>query len=77
MIDGELQKNTTIEEAENKGVVCIQQELALVEELSILEKYLYEGTAKQAWDRTVGRSSTVKAKIFWSGFRSMLIRVPR
>ena len=37
MIDGELQKNTTIEEAENKGVVCIQQELALVEELSIQE----------------------------------------
>jgi D-xylose transport system ATP-binding protein len=37
VLDGEIQRLRSVREAEQKGIVCIQQELALVPELSVAE----------------------------------------
>jgi ABC-type sugar transport system ATPase subunit len=42
-VNGKLQKNTSISDAEKAGIVTIQQELALVDEMSVQENIFLSG----------------------------------
>lgn len=66
-MDGKLQKYKGIADAENAGVVCIQQELALIDEMSVQENiFLTDPPAKRGvidWDEMYIKTREVLQRV--------------